>query len=106
MATFMLHQTCEQLYRLVILIFRRKDFKSHQLQRLRKEAVLYYPEIYNIFHTKESKELKWINLLQNSYLGTRYQNDYFIKEKDCVFIKEKVESLFLKIKADLLQLLV
>ena len=85
MATFMLHQTCEQLYRLIILIFRRKNFKSHQLQLLRKEAAFYYPLIYNVFDVKESKELKYIALLQDFYLGVRYQDDYFIKPKNCIF---------------------
>ncbi|GAA3982531.1 hypothetical protein GCM10022246_38130 [Pedobacter ginsengiterrae] len=106
MAAFMLHQTCEQLYRLIILIFRRKDFKSHQLQLLRKEAAFYYPQIYNIFHIKETKELKWITLLQDSYLGVRYQDDYFIKPKNCIFLKEKIEEMLLIIKTELFQTLV
>lgn len=101
MTAFMLHQTCEQLYRLIILIFRRKDFKSHQLLLLRKEAAFYFPTIYNVFHAKESKELKWLNLLQGSYLGTRYQDDYSIKLKECVFIKEKIEVLLTRVKTEL-----
>jgi len=103
MAAFMLHQTCEQLYRLIILIFRCKDFKSHQLKMLRKEAIFYYPQIYNVFHAKETKELKWINLLQNSYLGARYQDDYFIKPKNFVFIKEKIEIMLFRVKVELFQ---
>lgn len=103
MAAFMLHQTCEQLYRLIILIFRRKDFKSHHLQLLRKEAAFYYPQIYNMFHIKETKELKWITLLQDSYLGVRYQDDYFIKPKNCIFLKEKIEEMLLIIKTELFQ---
>ncbi|WP_316735323.1 HEPN domain-containing protein [Pedobacter aquatilis] len=106
MATFMLHQTCEQLYRLIILVFRNKDFKSHQLHLLRKEAALYYPDIFNIFHEKESKELKWINLLQGSYLGVRYQDDYVITLKQCIFLKEKIETLLVKVKSHLFQCLV
>lgn len=72
---------------------------------MRKEAVFYYPQIQHIFHVKESKELNWINLLQDSYLGARYKEDYFIREKDCTFLKEKIECIFIKVKTDLFQCL-
>ncbi|MFD2288812.1 HEPN domain-containing protein [Pedobacter petrophilus] len=98
LAAFMLHQTCEQVLKLIIKLYNGKDFKSHQLALLQKNAGFYFPEINNIFDTKASKELKWLELLQQAYVGARYDDDYKIEPKHLSFLQERTLQMLNKIR--------
>jgi len=76
LASFMLHQCCEQIYRLIIIIFKGRECKSHQLVLLYQTAAFYFPPIRNIFHSIEKKELRYLDQLQGAYIGARYQDEY------------------------------
>ncbi|WP_316797935.1 hypothetical protein [Pedobacter frigidisoli] len=90
LAAFMLHQSCEQLYRLVGLVFWGKEIRSHQLPDLRKTVSFYFPEVRQIFHEKERKELQYLALLQSSYLGFRYEDDFSVELNDVVYMRDKL----------------
>ena len=88
LASFMLHQSCEQIYRLIIIIFKGRECKSHQLVLLYETAAFYFPAIRNIFHSIEKKELRFLDQLQGAYICARYQDDYevaveFLLEVHC-----------------------
>jgi len=99
LAAFMLHQTCEQVLKLIIKLFNGTDFKSHQLALLQKNAGFYYPEIKSIFNAKENKELKWLELLQQAYVGARYDDNYKIELQHLTFLQEKIASMLNKISS-------
>lgn len=99
LSAFMLHQTCEQVLKLIIKLFNGSDFKSHQLPLLQRNAGFYYPEIKNIFDAKENKESKWIELLQQAYVGARYDDDYKIEPQHLFFLQEKIALMLNKINS-------
>lgn len=96
LSAFMLHQACEQLFRLIINLSEEKAIKSHQLILLQKTAGFYFPMIRHIFDDRKSKELKWLELLQQAYLGARYDDAYEIEPQQVVYMKEKITVMIEK----------
>lgn len=91
LTAFMLHQTCEQVLRTLIIINKTATFRSHQLILLQKEAAFYYPTLKNIFNDKQRKELKWLMLLQTAYVGARYEENYAMPLSDLLFLKDRLD---------------
>lgn len=102
LAAFMLHQTCEQMLRLIIKLFNGKEYKSHQLAQLQKTAGFYFPKIKNIFHSKNNKELQWLEILQQAYVGARYDDNYTIDSQHLLFLQSKIGSMLNKVNEELL----
>ncbi|NTD95635.1 HEPN domain-containing protein [Agrobacterium tumefaciens] len=93
LSAFMLHQTCEQIFSLIIKLFEGKATKSHQLILLQKDAGFYLPAIKHIFDIKKSKELKWLELLQQAYIGARYDDHYKITPEHLAYLQEKINAV-------------
>ena len=93
LSAFMLHQVCEQMFSLIIKLYEGKAPKSHQLILLQKAAGFYLPAIKNIFDIKKSKELKWLELLQQAYIGARYDDGYKIAPEHLAYLQEKINAL-------------
>jgi len=102
LAAFMLHQTCEQTLRLIIRLYNGKDFKSHQLVLLQKTAGFFYPAVRNIFHPRDNKELQWLAILQQAYVGARYDDAYEIDPEHFLFLQSKVHLMLNKIDEELI----
>jgi len=100
-AAFMLHQSCEQLLRSIIILFEHREFRSHQLIALQEKAAFYLPVIGNIFHDQKRKELKWMMTLQTAYIDARYRDDYDIALNDLFFMKERMEILLFNIQHEM-----
>jgi len=100
LATFMLHQACEQLYKTIILIYTGKAVRSHLLNSLRTDASFYCPKLRYIFASKERKEQTWLALLQNAYLGARYHDDYEMAFIDFSFMKTRIYLILLAMRSD------
>ena len=93
LTAFLLHQTCEQVLRTLIILNKTATVRSHQLILLQKEAAFYYPALKNIFDDHQRKELKWLMLLQTAYVGARYEENYAMPLGDLLFIKDRLEQL-------------
>ncbi|RZK60026.1 MAG: HEPN domain-containing protein [Pedobacter sp.] len=81
MAVFMLQQACEFTYRSLILVFKSKNIKSHELVLLRKQLVHYVPQIIGLFHPKPKKEIRLLTLLQEAYIKVRYESTYQVDKE-------------------------
>ncbi len=86
-AAFMLQQACELTYRSLLLAFRGKDIKCHDLALLRKHLSHFVPTIIGVFHQNEKEELKILTAIQEAYINSRYNHTYKIA------LEELVESI-------------
>lgn len=84
MAVFMLQQACEFSYRSLIMIFKGKNIKSHELVALRKQLMHYAPQVIGLFHPKPKKELRLLTLLQEAYINARYESAYQVDHQQAL----------------------
>ncbi|TKC10420.1 HEPN domain-containing protein [Pedobacter polaris] len=80
MAAFMLQQACEFSLRSLIVAFKGKDFRSHELLVLRKHALHYCPGLMGLFNPIQRKELHLFTILEEAYIKARYESTYQIDE--------------------------
>ncbi len=77
-AAFMLQQACELTYRSLLLSFRGKDIKCHDLSLLRKHLSHFVPTITGVFNEDEKEELTILATIQEAYINSRYNHTYKI----------------------------
>lgn len=78
MSAFMLQQACEFTFNGILIIFKGKSIKSHDLLTLRKQASHYLPKLIGLFHYKPKKEIHIISHIQEAYVKARYDEHYQI----------------------------
>jgi HEPN domain-containing protein len=90
---FMLHQSAEQAYNAVLLVFIGHKPKMHNLTKLGRKAGNADPAFFTIFpkDTKEQKRL--FNLLRDAYVDARYRKSYQIKEEELRTLAGRVSAL-------------
>ncbi|TCC90063.1 HEPN domain-containing protein [Pedobacter frigiditerrae] len=93
MAVFMLQQACEFTYRGLIMVFKGKNIKSHELVMLRKQLTHYAPQVIGLFHPKPKKELRLLTFLQEAYIKARYENAYQIDQEQALELVIATSSL-------------
>jgi len=98
MAAFMLHQACEQTYRLMLLIFRGREYKSHDLKGLKNHLNHYIIGLTGIFDPSNKKENLLLDILQEAYIKARYDHTYYMEKHLVIFFQEKTKLLIEKTK--------
>jgi len=93
MTAFMLQQSCEMTYRGLLLAFRDKDVRSHELTILRKHVCHFIPEIQGVFANDEAKELHILSDIQESYIRSRYDRNYEVDASKLILWIEKTRQL-------------
>lgn len=88
MAVFMLHQATEQVLRSIILAITRQDVRSHTISELKQHLKICTPHLQNFLFNKDQTLL---TILESSYSGSRYLNNYRIE-------KENAESILREVK--------
>jgi len=81
-AAFMLQQTCELAYRSLLLAFRGKEIRCHELVLLRKHVLHFIPEMNGIFDPEEKKETIILSHIQDAYIRSRYDNNYEVNTEN------------------------
>lgn len=76
MSAFMLQQACEFTFNGILIVFKGKSIKSHDLLTLRKQASHYLPKLIGLFHYKPKKEGLIISQIQEAYIKARYDEHY------------------------------
>ncbi|MCD8080041.1 MAG: HEPN domain-containing protein [Bacteroides sp.] len=96
--SFYLHQTCENLFYAVRLVYTLQNNKQHNLSKLLASVRKYSPEFEEIFprQTKEQKNL--FNLLKAAYVEARYNPQFIVTKEDIETLMVKVEALFSLVK--------
>lgn len=92
---FNLNQTAEKFYGGVLLVYTGYKPKTHRLKVYRKYAKHISGELTQIFKhpVGDSEEYRLFEILNNSYIDARYQDDYYIALEDLEKLIIKVELL-------------
>ncbi|RWU06358.1 HEPN domain-containing protein [Pedobacter chitinilyticus] len=78
LATFMLHQATELVYRSFLSALGDKVVRTHDLNKLRKYLQRFVPEILGVFDEDEMMETRLLSLLEKAYCDARYHALYQI----------------------------
>lgn len=92
-AMFMLQQACELTYRCLLHVLRGKGIKSHSPMLLRKHLKRFAPEIIGVFSPIEEEEIKYLQLLEDAYVNSRYNQHYKIAHSSIVHLNSSVALL-------------
>jgi len=93
MASFHLHQSVENLLRVIPMVFILYGHKSHDLSELMNAAKKHTTEIYKAFPRDTEEEKRLFDLLQRAYIESRYNPDFEIAKEDIAALLPKVEQL-------------
>ena len=92
-AIFMLQQACELTYRCLLHVLRGKAVKSHSPILLRKHLKRFAPEIIGVFSPIEEEEIKYLQLLEDAYVNSRYNQHYKVAHSSIVHLNSSVALL-------------
>jgi uncharacterized protein len=99
MVSFFLHQTCENLFYSVRLVFTLENNKMHNLTKLLASVRKYSVEFEKIFFPSRTEEEKRLfNLLKAAYVEARYNPGFIVKKGDLVFLMSVTEQLLVLVK--------
>lgn len=92
-AAFMLHQTTENLYTCILLVFTRYKPNTHKLDELRKLTTPLDKRLIKIFPLSTKEEIERFTLLCEAYVDARYNKTYAITENELRCLAEKIQEL-------------
>ena len=92
-AAFTLHQSAESLLNCSLLVLTGYKTKTHDLQKLLQLCASQRNEFVFIFPKTTKKEKDCFKLLQEAYIGARYDKNYKITEEQLEYLIEKVTNL-------------
>lgn len=94
MASFMLHQACENLFHAVRLVFTLENGKQHNLSKLLASVRKYSHTFTNIFPQENKEEIRLFNLIKAAYVEARYNANFMVAKEDIDMLMVMVEELF------------
>jgi uncharacterized protein len=92
-AAFLLHQTTEQLYTAILLVFTRYKPNTHDLLVLRKLTNSIDNRFVKIFSLENSESRRVFKLLRKAYIDARYKPSYTITEDELLRLDKQVKDL-------------
>lgn len=93
MASFNLHQACENYYNSIILTFTLYSPKEHSLIKLSARAKTHSLESSKAFPRNTEEEKRLFDLLQDAYVQARYSLHFRTTQEDIEALIPKVELL-------------
>lgn len=88
-----LHQATESLYNCALLTLGGYKPKSHDLEELNKICSVYSENFLTIFPKASLDQKKCFDLLQKSYIGSRYNKDFKITEEQLEYLSNQIKKL-------------
>lgn len=92
-ASFHLHQSVENFLRTISLVYILYSPKNHNLDELIRSCKAYTTELCKAFPRNTPEEERLFDLLQRSYIESRYNPDFEITKDDIRALVPKVELL-------------
>lgn len=92
-ASFHLHQACENFYNSIILTFTLYSQKEHSLIKLSARAKTHSLESSQAFPRDTEEEKRLFDLLQEAYIQARYNKLFRVTQEDIEALIPKVELL-------------
>ncbi|MDL2278268.1 HEPN domain-containing protein [Parabacteroides sp. OttesenSCG-928-G07] len=92
-SAFLLHQTCENYYYAINLVFTLKNNKQHNLSKLSSSVKRHSVELLQVFPRHSEEEKRLFNLIKAAYVEARYNPDFKVTKEDFNALVVKVELL-------------
>ena len=92
-SSFYLHQSAENLLRVIPMTFILYGHKSHDLSELMNAAKKHTTKIFEVFPCDTPEEKRLFDLLQRAYIESRYNPDFEITQADVYALVPKIEHL-------------
>lgn len=93
MASFDLHQTCENLIYAIRLVNTLENPKQHNLTKLLNSVKKYSNEFIKVFPQDTAEEKRLFELIKAAYVNGRYDPDFVVTKEDIDALVPKVELL-------------
>lgn len=99
MSSFMLHQTFENLFYAVRLVYTLENNKMHNLVKLLASVRKYSEEFEAAFFPgKTDAEMRLFNLVKSAYVEARYNPGFEVTKRDIESLMSIAEKLFVLVK--------
>ena len=85
-AIFQLHQALECYFNAVLLSRHGPKTKTHDLALLLTYSASVLPDVLYIFPRATAYQIRCFQLLQDAYLGARYQSNYSVNKEDAEYL--------------------
>jgi uncharacterized protein len=92
-AIFDLHQATECYFVTILLVFTDYKPKTHELDKLNKDACYSDARFKTVFPGQAEEEKRLFTLLVKSYIDSRYKLGYTVAERDLLWLAERVRLL-------------
>jgi len=92
-ASFYLHQSCENYFYTIQLVFTLENPKLHNLYKLLNSVKEYSDEFVKVFPCNTGEEERLFELLKQAYVNGRYDPDFVVTKEDIDALIPKVELL-------------
>jgi len=92
MASFMLHQACENYYYAINLVFTQQNSKQHNLSKLHLAVRKYSDELSTIFIKSIPEDKRLFKLIKAAYVEARYNPNFIVTKEDIDALVPKVEK--------------
>ena len=93
LASFMLHQACENFYYAIRLTFTLRNSKQHNLSKLSSNTRRYCDDLGTVFPQNSLEEKHLFKLLIAAYVDARYNPHFVVTKEDIDALIPKVELL-------------
>lgn len=93
MASFQLHQSCENFYYAIRLSFTLRNNKQHNLSKLSGSVKKYSDDLKSVFPQDTQEEKRLFTLLKAAYVDARYNPHFKVTQEDMDTLIPKVELL-------------
>lgn len=97
-ASFMLHQTCENLFYATRLTFTLKNSKLHNLAKLLGSVRKYSSGFDSIFPNQTKEEKRLFKLVKAAYVEARYNPKFVVTKEDIDTLMPLISQLFELVK--------
>lgn len=92
-AAFNLHQAAEHSYKTILLVFTNYNPNEHFLWMLGQKTAKYHADLKTLFPKKNQKDKDRFKLLDDAYIGGRYDPDFRISKRDLEILAKDVKKL-------------
>lgn len=93
LASFNLHQTCENYFYAIRLVYTQQNSKQHNLTKLLNSVKKYSNEFVKVFPQDTPEEKRLFELIKAAYVNGRYDPDFVVTKEDIDALVPKVELL-------------
>lgn len=93
MASFLLHQACENYYYAIRLSFTLRNNRQHNLSKLSSSVKKYSEHLKAVFPQDTPEEKRLFTLLKAAYVDARYNPHFVVTKEDIHVLIPKVELL-------------